>query len=85
MELEMENESPVAGCLPSGNMRWGGCLDHRSAHARGSADSLCLSFSNAMYFPQNLILLLARTACGHSVTGNLLCQLSAKWLWQGLR
>lgn len=81
MELEMENESPVAGCLPSGNMTrgggGGGCLDHRSAHASGSADSLCLSFSNAMYFPQNLILLLALTACGHSVTGNLLCQLSA--------
>lgn len=83
MELEMENEAPVAGCLPPGNMTWG-CLDHRRAHARGSADSLGLSFSNVMYFPQNLILLLARTACGHSVTGNLLCQFSAKWLWQGL-
>lgn len=26
MELEMENESPVAGCLPSGNMTRGDAL-----------------------------------------------------------
>lgn len=81
MELKMEKEPPVIHSIYLQQTLCRGRLDHRIHNARNECRLL---FSNVTYFPRNLILISAMTACGHSVTGNLQCQLFAKWLWQDL-
>lgn len=81
MELKMEKEAPVIHSFYLQQTLRRGCLDHRLHSARNEAHSF---FSNVIYFTENLILIFAVIARGHSVTGNLQCQFFAKWLWHGL-
>lgn len=81
MKLKMEKEAPVIHSIYLQQTTCRGRLDHRLHAARNKCQLL---FSKVTCFPQNLIVIFAATACGHSVSGNLQCQLFAKWLWQGL-